>query len=70
MSEQFGPANPNGTSQGGIGSGRDNSNVGFGESHSLEGADVTDVLHEPRIEGAKGRCSSAGGMRRQGIEGG
>ena len=64
MSEQFGPANPNGTSQGGIGSGGDNSNVGFGESHSLERADIIDVLREPGIEGAKGSRSSTGSMRR------
>lgn len=70
MSEQFGPANPNGTSQGGIGSGRDNSNVGFGESHSLERADIIDVLSEPDMEGAKGRCNSTGGMRSYDVEGG
>lgn len=70
MSEQFGPANPNGTSQGGIGSGRDNSNVGFGESHSLERADIIDVLPEPDMEGAKGRCNSTGGMSSYDVEGG
>lgn len=70
MGEQFGPTNPNGTSQGGIGSGRDNSNVGFGESHSLERADIIDVLPEPDMEGAKGRCNSTGGMSGYDVEGG
>ena len=70
MSEQFGPTNPNGTSQSGIGSGRDNSNVGFGESHSLERADITDVLPEPEMERAKGRCNSTGSMRSYDVEGG
>lgn len=44
--------------------------MGFGESHSLERADIIDVLPEPELERAKGRCNSTGGMRSYDIEGG